>query len=415
MILGALVLVGWSLDLAVLKGLAGGITMKPNAAVGLLASGLALFFIVGPRPSRTAARISALVPGFIGVATLSEHIVGWDLGIDQLLFSEPPGAAGTASPGRMGPNAALNLTLAAAAVWCLSRDGVRAAIHAQALASCMAALALVPTVGYLYGARELYAIARYTGIALHTGVAILILSAGILAARSNVGPVSALMSDAAHGVMARRLLVPAIAVPLLLGYIRVTGERRGWFDVGLGVSMFVVAVIVLLSITIWHTAVALARSDVARQTAEEALTETQQRFRSMADQAPILIWVEEAAARPWFNKRWYTFTGAAPGLDWEALVHPDDLAALRAVRDSAVREHASYSHQYRLKRADGRFAWVLERASPRVPGQASAGYVGSCIDITDLRQVQHEREELLVLERAAREKAEQADRAKEEF
>ena len=412
---GVMVLVGWTFDVAALKGVSGAITMKANAAVGLIASGVALWCVVR-RKWYAAGRSCAVLAGLVGVLTLSQHIVGWNLGIDQLLFTEAPGAAGTASPGRMGPNTSLNLAMGSIALLCLFSSTRRGIVCAQLLAACMATLALVPTVGYLYGARSLYAIARYTGIAPHTGVALLILSAGILTARGNVGPVAALTSNAAHGMMARRLLVPAIALPLVLGYVRLLGERRGWYDTAFGAAMFVTMMVVLLSVTIWHTAVALARSDVARQTAEEALTETEQRFRSMADQAPVLIWVEESDNRVWFNKRWFEFTGAPAGThDWEALIHSDDLAACRQARERARRSGEPYAHQYRLRRADGQFAWVLETASPRLPARGTAGYIGSCIDVTELRQAQQDREESLQRERAAREKAERADQLKEEF
>ena len=414
--ISAIVLTGWATGSPALTSLGGAISMKPNAAIGLLACALSLRGLGSRRRgAATAGRMLAFLAGALGILTLSQHIIGWNLDIDELLFSEAPGAVATASPARMGPNSSTSLTLAALALLCLYRASRRSIVTAQLLAACMAVIALVPVVGYMYGATELYAIARYTGIALHTGLSFLALSVGILGARPTVGPVAALTSDAAHGVMARRLLVPAIAAPLLLGYVRVAGERRGFYDAGLGAAMFVVIVIVLFSLTIWRTAVAVARVDVARRSAEEALTETEQRFRSLADQAPVLIWVEEAGARVWFNRRWFEFTGASPGTDWRALVHPDDLPGCEAVWRDAARTNTSYSHQYRLRRADGDFAWVLETASPRALGRGSAGYVGSCIDVTELRRAQQDRDDLLMLERSARQKAERADRAKDDF
>ena len=91
--------------------------MKANAAVGLLACGLSLRLIVGPGRVRLWLAVAcAMVAGTIGVLTLSEHIVGWNLGIDELLFIEAPGALATSSPGRMGLNGSVSLTLAAVAL-----------------------------------------------------------------------------------------------------------------------------------------------------------------------------------------------------------------------------------------------------------------------------------------------------------
>jgi signal transduction histidine kinase len=106
---------------------------------------------------------------------------------------------------------------------------------------------------------------------------------------------------------------------------------------------------------------------------------------------------------------------AAADTDWMTLVHPDDREATAAALHEARQSGAASSHQYRLRRADGGYAWVLETATPRVPGRGSAGYVGSCVDVTDMRRAQQDREALLALERAAREKAERADRSKDEF
>jgi signal transduction histidine kinase len=286
---GLLVLVGWAFDIYTLKSLSGTITMKANAAIALLAAGVALRLRLETRRLRRSAGIAcAALASLIGALTLSQHIAGWDLGIDELLFQEEPGQPATTSPGRMGPNSSFSLTLAGIAQLWFYWPTPRRLVRAQLIGATMALLALVPVIGYLYGATQLYAIARYTGIAFHTGVALLILSLGILAARWDVGPVSAVMSDAAHGVMARRLLVPAVLIPLVLGYVRIVGERRGWYDTGFGVSVFVVAVIALLSITIWRTAVALASSNLARQQAQQDrddLLVSERAARERAEQA----------------------------------------------------------------------------------------------------------------------------------
>src|SRR5205085_7591247 len=103
--IGAAILTGWTLGLDVLKSLNGVITTKANMAVGLIACGLALGGILRKSPfTARAAGALALFAAALGGLTLSEHVFRWNLGIDQLLFREGPGAAATASPGRMGPN-----------------------------------------------------------------------------------------------------------------------------------------------------------------------------------------------------------------------------------------------------------------------------------------------------------------------
>jgi signal transduction histidine kinase len=287
--IASLVLAGWILGIEDLKGLFGRITMKANAAAGLLAAGVALVFVrTSHKGALTAGRCCAAFVGLLGAATLSEHVAGWNLGIDELLFTEAPGALATASPGRMGVNASLCFVLSGIALAGLHRKTRRGVVVAQVLGAIVMTLALIPMTGYIYGATELYAIGRFTGIAFHTAVALLVLGLGLIAARPSAGPVAALLTEAPHGIMARRLLVVAVSVPLVLGYFRVLGERRGWYDVSLGASMFAVAMIVLLSLTIWRTAVALGRTGKDLERAEQArndLLMLERTARQKAEQA----------------------------------------------------------------------------------------------------------------------------------
>src|SRR5688572_24862365 len=141
-IVGSIVLFGWALEIDALKGIYGPITMKANTAVALLLTGIALWAHARgvartierrDKLTRLLGMGSAATAGTIGALTLSQHLVGWELGIDQLLFTEPVGAAATASPNRMGPNASTSFTLAGAAILLLFRGTPRAIAAAQRL------------------------------------------------------------------------------------------------------------------------------------------------------------------------------------------------------------------------------------------------------------------------------------------
>ena len=266
-IIGATVLTGWFFDIESLKTVYGPITMKTNTAIALLFCGIALWS--HSRGSWTVTTACAAAPIAIAAATLSQHLAGWDLGIDQLLFTEPPGAAATASPNRMGPHASISLIFAGTAVLILRRATPRSVRVVQVLSFTGLAFSLVAITGYAYGATELFGIAQYTGIALHTAVALLVLHLGIVAASVQFGAVATFAEEGAAGTVLRRLAVPVIALPLLLGYLMVVARQRGLLDAGLAMAAFAVSVIVLLLATIWQTAAVINTSDRERRRARE--------------------------------------------------------------------------------------------------------------------------------------------------
>lgn len=146
-----------------------------------------------------------------------------------------------------------------------------------------------------------------------------------------------------------------------------------------------------------------------RKRSEMALKESEQRFRIIADTAPVMIWMSDAAGRcEYVNKFWQNFTGMtleeSLGEGWARTIHPDDRpSCLRTVGDSR-QSGSSFAMQYRIRRADGAFRWVLDSGSPRFGAGGFEGHMGSCVDITEIRNAQ---ESLRKLERAV----EQTDEA----
>lgn len=280
MLVGAFVITGWFLDIHQLKTVAAGITMKANTAIGLLLVGASLWWLNQGGSGTLARRVGAgcaMVAGLIGALTLSEHIFGWNLHIDQIAFSEAPGALATTSPGRMGPPAATCFTLSGMALLLLHAR--RAILLAQGLAIVVGLWGLLAVLGYAYQAQQLYGAARYTGIALHTALALFALSLGLLAARANQGLMATVSAAGATGEVARRLLITAFTVPLILGWFRALGERRGYFDLGFGVALAVLVSIVIFGIVIWRTGLRLNQLEKARLISDE-------RFRLVVEAAP---------------------------------------------------------------------------------------------------------------------------------
>jgi anti-anti-sigma factor len=138
-----------------------------------------------------------------------------------------------------------------------------------------------------------------------------------------------------------------------------------------------------------------------RKRAEEAAQESEERFHLMADAAPVLLWMSDTDALcTFFNKPWLNFRGRTMeqelGNGWVEGVHPDDLSRCLDTYRSAFAARRTFTMEYRLRRADGEYRWVLDNGTPRFAPDASfAGYIGSCLDITERKHVEGERERLI--------------------
>jgi PAS domain S-box-containing protein len=140
-----------------------------------------------------------------------------------------------------------------------------------------------------------------------------------------------------------------------------------------------------------------------RHEAQEQLRESEERFRNMANAAPVMIWM----AGPdklcnFFNNVWLEFTGRSMeqelGNGWVESVHPDDLERCMATYSTSFEAHRHFRMEYRLRRADGEYRWLLDDGVPRfTSGDVFAGYIGSCIDITDRRRAEEERQKFVSL------------------
>jgi PAS domain S-box-containing protein len=122
-----------------------------------------------------------------------------------------------------------------------------------------------------------------------------------------------------------------------------------------------------------------------------ALRESEARFREMADSAPVLIWMAGPDTLcTFFNRGWLEFTGRTMvqelGNGWTEGIHPDDLDRFLAVYLGAFEQRNPFDTEYRLRRADGEYRWLIDRAVPLYRGGGFAGYIGTCIDVHERRQ-----------------------------
>jgi PAS domain S-box-containing protein len=128
---------------------------------------------------------------------------------------------------------------------------------------------------------------------------------------------------------------------------------------------------------------------IERTRAADAICESETRFRLIADTAPVTIWMSDVDQQcTYVNQRWLTFTGrpleATLGRQWMEAIHPDDIQRVRATFARAFERREPYQAEYRLRRHDGEFRWIVGAGVPRFDADGSfAGFIGSALDITE--------------------------------
>ena len=403
-LLGILVLVGWVLDIGVLKScLPGLVAMKANTALGLTLAGFALLVLAAAPPTNAStsttkrlhrlAQACAAVVGLIGLLTLSEHLTGWDLRIDQLLFRDSAQTAATYFPGRMAPLSALNFLLVGVALLLLDDDDApRSGFHApEWLLSIVAFTSLLVMVGYLFGVESLVRVQDYTSMAIHTAMAFLLLSVSALCARPHRSFIARLSNEGAGGALARRLLPAAVLVPIVLAWLGLLGERAGLYSPKYGLAIQTSASVLIFCALIWVTAGVLGHADAHRKRSEHALGQAEEKYRSIFEHSAdgiyqttpggAFITANDAMARLLGYASAAELTAELRDVASQSYVAPEGRAEFlrRMGRDDTVE---GLEHEIRCK--DGSRRWVSENArAVRNAEGAIQYYEGTLTDITE--------------------------------
>ena len=252
--LGAIVLVGWAFDVLILKSISPAfVSMKANAALGFLASGLALWLLY-PQTVRVGRRrlglIAAAIPTLIGLLTLAEYATGWNIGIDQLLFTEPAGTMGTTHPGCPAPATALSFVLVGGALLLSDVRPTRWGRPTEFLGLLVVLMALPNFAGYLFATTGPLDLPGVTRMPLNTCLGFLALGLGLPLVRAECGIGLLLTSRSLGGMVARSLIVPSVVLLFFLNWLNVAGERAGFYSRELGTALTVTTVSVVLALLV---------------------------------------------------------------------------------------------------------------------------------------------------------------------
>ena len=291
LITGCVVLMGWALDIDILTSiLPERVTMKPNTALGFIASGTALGLwhrqqrLSNPKLQRILTfliNIGSVLIIVEGLITLIEYRFNLDFQIDELLFPASPDAVDAIVKGRMAPNTAVNFILSGSALTLLAG---RRWYPAQLLSLFMFLIALLGLTGHLYAINPLYSVGSPTGMAIHTSICFMLMSLGILFACADLGWMQEVTSSDAGGIMARRLIPLLTILPLMIGlFVLVLYQTFQLTPESVFALRSILGIVIFVAI-VWRNAKTLNRIDSHRQQIQKHLINSEHRFRAIFDQ-----------------------------------------------------------------------------------------------------------------------------------
>ncbi|HEX8203352.1 MAG TPA: PAS domain-containing protein, partial [Isosphaeraceae bacterium] len=387
LVVAALVLVGWVLEVAVLKQVFPGlVAMNPMTAVAFLLAGTGLGLLATGR--RIPGAACGVAVAAVGLLKLGEVLLGWGVEVDRWLFR---GSLGT---NRMAPNTALNLLLSGGALVLLHAEGRRRGAVAQILALATAVVAMLALIGYCYSITTLYGIASFIPMALHTALTFCVLSLGLLHARPDRGLMARITSSGIGSLMARRLMITSIIIPLILGWLGLAGVRIGYYETDFGISLLVLAHVVFFMVLVWWNAGLIDQVDAERQRTDAALRASETFYHSLVESLPQEIVRKDRDGRLTFaNQRFCE----ALGRPREAILGRTDAEILppgwaeRARRDEAevLQTGAPIDAIEALETPDGATRYIQVIITPQHDSQgAILGTQGIFWDVTRIKEAE---------------------------
>jgi hypothetical protein len=286
--IGVVVLIGWYMDWTIAKRIhVLWPSMKPNTAVGLIFAGAALALGGPPRATRGRRRSGMVLAAalcLIGGSTLASYVTDSIPSLDQAFFTERAKDNDSPAPGRMAVMTAFNFTLLGLALLALDRETANGHRPSQLMALAGISTCLVALFGYVYVTPQSHRLAPFSSVALHTAIALTLLWTGILAARAYSGFVATIAADTRGGALARHLFPLVLCAPVVLGWMRVMGERAGLFGWEYGVALVATATTLVYGALTWEGARWLNLVDRDRRAAQDAQALADERYRRFFEQ-----------------------------------------------------------------------------------------------------------------------------------
>jgi signal transduction histidine kinase/CheY-like chemotaxis protein len=410
-LLGVIAIISRLVDLPELRGLGvAQLDMKPNAALGYITVGLAIFLLRNPRRpwQLYLGRILAASLGLLGLLTLFEVITGISLGIDQFFIEDLTGNPSNPYPGRMVGASAFNFAIVGTALLFLDRETRRGFRPTQFHALLIALVPLQVLIALSYGKDALLAVGPYpflTQMAPHTAVGWLLISVSLLTVRPDAGFVRPIFLDTESSRALRRMLIAALVLPPLLAWITNRGGQT-FYHPGFGSSLFTIFCMAFLVWIIW-------RGNQAMVLSEQRLQAKSRRMRLALDASSMGAWEFEIEKGHFtLDERTKIILGD-PNLENPSfpfsMIHTSDRPAMENSVRQAILENGQFHFECRCVWPDSSIHWIS--VSGRIVEEENAEHrriAGVIKDISEQKSAELELSQ-------AKQKAEDANRTKSEF
>ena len=395
----SLALVGWVLDIPILKGVSPQWTaMRIITIICFFMSAAAITIVQRRTTIRWTIILSRVFAAgiiVVGLLTLVSYLVELKTGQEWSWALSPLLSPFLASATRMAVITAILFSIYGCVLLLLAAGSRRAADVAHVMLLPMATMAYLVLVGYLFNVRAFYEW-LHLGVALNTGIAFCALCIASFFARPDTWLMNVFIGDKAGAIMARRLLPALLILPLLIGWLRLQGERFGAFSSEVGVALVAVVYTVCFLSLVLMNAKSFNRTDQRRREAEETLRESEQLLKHALEAGDMGVWgLDTKTGKAWRSLRHDQIFGyEAPLTEWTYQmfldhVLPEDREAVDRKFGHALSSGTEWSFECRIRRTDGAARWIWAQGKPRMNDlNEVVQLVGLVRDITERKRAE---------------------------
>ncbi len=271
-IMGLAVIAGWIMDIPLLKtAFPGYVSMKINTAICFVFSGIAFSLLLRKKHNIIYKSIATFLIVF-GIASLSQGIFKYNLGIDQFLIPDYDAInSGQSDPGRPSTMSSLSFSLLGFVFFIIHSRNITLKKIALKLLFFITIISFVAILGYLFGVPSFYKHSYFSSMAVHTAMAFFILSIAVSFVYKNIGLSELFLSKKIGSFMARKIFPRIILAIIILGYIRMELHLHKIVTEEFGIAIFTTTFILIVTYFIFSTAQMLNQIDIKRKETERKL------------------------------------------------------------------------------------------------------------------------------------------------